>query len=73
MKKVELNIPYALKVKDYHDLYDYAKMFKNLSVLIEMEEIGFDGTDYIGIVYIDKGSEYEALRRELIEDTWQVV
>lgn len=51
MTAVELNLPKMLITRDYHELRDIDYLLRELNPGLRCREVGFDGTEYVGVIY----------------------
>jgi len=53
-----IDLPQAIYVRDYHELQVLDAMFSDLGSNIKVDEIGFEGSEYVGVVYVEKDDAY---------------
>jgi hypothetical protein len=63
--KIDVDLPRFVWVDDYHEFYSVQTYMKLLNRKIKVEEIGFCGSDYVGIAYIGRRPSKANIRKML--------
>lgn len=54
MMDVSLKIPRLITVTDYHEFFNIEDILREFNPRLRCKEIGHDGFDYVGVVYIGR-------------------
>ena len=71
---VEIELPKIVHVTDYHDFDELQRNFQILNESINVVELGLESihapgmNEYVGIVFIEQGEEYDALVKWATEE-----
>jgi hypothetical protein len=63
-----IDLPQAIYARDYHEFQVLGTVFSDLGSNIKVEEIGFEGSEYVGVVYAEKDDAYWELVNSYKED-----
>jgi len=63
-----IDLPQAIYARDYHEFKSLDDMFSDLGSNVRVEEIGFEGSEYVGVVYAEKDDAYWELVNSYKED-----
>jgi hypothetical protein len=63
-----IDLPQVIYARDYHEFKAIDDMFSDLGSNVRVEEIGFEGSEYVGVVYAEKDDAYWELVNSYKED-----
>ncbi len=49
--KLDINVPQFVFARDYHEFSEWDRLLQRLNYELTVEEIAFDGSQYVGIIY----------------------
>jgi len=64
--KLEIDLPQLMFARDYHEFAEREYLLRELvgTKRVKVAELGFDGINYIGIMYTRKDKDYRKLVKE---------